>query len=289
MNERTQETPLAASILAESLEYATNDLVPNSNYRLELDGVSKKRYIMKEIGIKNGVTPDEKEGVSMSLSYNDLTNRLELDKLSMQLEGQPGSKLEIVRTRYMGYLSLVTIGRAMHQGYAITDPQYGESLLAEYAINDKPNTENAAEYSLWRADLLHSTNGWRLNESMTVSAALDIEMSSDLTINRQEIVNSNLQQSTKILSVGQSITIFPNENNDTTLTHHETAELTKRNYTDRLNLYSHTTSLRPDFLVDNNDEIIESDKRAIRLDEDTYHRFKNLIDEATAYKIDSKI
>lgn len=266
--------------LTELLNLASENLIPSKGYSLRLEGVRSSASQHAGLEVFFGTYLDDEAGANLTLGYDETSNQLLLRELSYPMKDISGF-VKLIHTETISYIPVIEIRNQLLK----TPEEYlshedGNNLLVGFGIEDIP-TSDKSTYAYWRSKVLSKTRGWHLKEELEIPLGLTLDSAQSVIIQNEEALNLKNKKMLQKKSFTRSIVLFDEESNATSHTE-QTIEsfLDKNEHT--MPMYTRTYNKSRDPFVLNSEQIDTPTLKALPLDHNSYHDFKNALEEAVA-------
>lgn len=190
--------------LAELIEHATDDLEPSRGYRLKLDGMKCDLLTQKELSTYFGAYIDADKGASMTLTYNDFTNQLELQSLTMNIERMNGT-VGFYRVQSGNYIPQTNLQDQLYtHKNKLPSHETIQRYLHAFGVSDIP-PPGTPEYKYWQTMIIAETKAWHLREEVEMPIAFTDHATQSAILTHDTVVNTESMDIHDIRRVSQRI------------------------------------------------------------------------------------
>jgi|GEM_PF-2153677 len=265
--------------LNETLAFAAADLAPGKGYSLTLEGILPSMQTHQELEAFFRKEIDASSGATMTLTFDELNEKLAIENLSLNLKGGQGTA-QLLKTESIGYIPVVfsKSGTPFLEMSKFLSYDQAQLLQKGFGINEAPVSDPVG-YRKWLSLLLSITQGWKLSERLEIPLAISESAAASYTLQSEQSFDGQNQSriDTKIFT--RSLLIF---DDDADAVHH-----TESNYehvtTDLQSAYSmaYTKSFKsartPDVFLGE----IQTDRtfKKLEMSVDTYNEIINNLRE----------
>lgn len=253
-------------ILSQLVERATDEIEPGIGYSLKLEGIRANLLTIKEIEAHFGTNIDTRSDTTLHFSYDESSQALNADQLTMKLIGVTGSA-SLKRTKNGSFIPILEVANKPFQKSNMVTSEQMNRWIEGFGISQSPAV-NSAEFQGWKAHILGNTKAWHLSEKTEIPIAFNEQAVQSTILRHDTVVGSGNMDLRSLRTVTWRIDQIAHD--DTTLRSEEALELYAEGADQTLRSYLFNGTLDIDPFVHDDVTINDSRFEAKAITPDTY-------------------
>jgi hypothetical protein len=179
--------------LNETLAFAAADLAPGKGYSLTLEGILPSMQTHEELEEFFGKEIDASAGATITLTYDELNEKLVIENLSLSLKRGQGTA-QLLKTESIGYIPVVfsKSGTPFLEMSKFLSYDQAQLLQKGFGIGEAP-LGDSTRYRKWLSSLLSITQGWKLSERLEIPMAVSESAAASYILQSEQIFDSQNQ------------------------------------------------------------------------------------------------
>ncbi len=208
-------------MLSQLVERATDEIEPGIGYSLRLEGIKANLLTIKEIEAHFGTNIDTHSDTTLHFSYDESSQALNADQLTMKLIGVTGSA-SLKRTKNGSFIPILEVANKPFEKSNMVTSEQMNRWIEGFGISPSP-TVNSAEFQGWKAHILGNTKAWHLSEQTEIPIAFNEQAVQSTILRHDTVVGSGNMDLRSLRTVTWRIDQIAHD--DTTLRSEEALEL----------------------------------------------------------------